>query len=285
MNRPDKLNALSGELVEALRASFRRAAADDEVKVVVLTGAGRAFSAGFDISEEVASEIAGAERWHDLLSTDVSLGMELWSLPRPTIAAVRGWCLAGALRARDGLRHDRRGRRRPLRRARDPLRVGAGLAADAVRARPEEDQRAALHGRLGRRGRGRAPRARQPRRAGRRARGRGRRARRQDRADAAARAAPDQARAQSRLRGHGAAAGRQRQPRPLRDPQRGRDARAARVRRIVAAQGLKAALAWRDSRYGSPDGASPARRSRPSSPRCSSASASTASRSRSCGRA
>jgi len=96
MNRPDKLNALSGELVEALRASFRRAAADDEVKVVVLTGAGRAFSAGFDISEESASEIAGADRWHDLLATDVSLGMELWSLPRPTIAAVRGWCLAGA---------------------------------------------------------------------------------------------------------------------------------------------------------------------------------------------
>ena len=96
MNRPDKLNALSGELVEALRASFRRAAADEEVKVVVLTGAGRAFSAGFDISEEVESEIASAERWHDLLSTDVSLGMELWSLPRPTIAAVRGWCLAGA---------------------------------------------------------------------------------------------------------------------------------------------------------------------------------------------
>jgi enoyl-CoA hydratase/carnithine racemase len=96
MNRPEKLNALSGELVEALRASFRRAAADEEVKVVVLTGAGRAFSAGFDLSEEVESEIAGAERWHDLLSTDVSLGMELWSLPRPTIAAVRGWCLAGA---------------------------------------------------------------------------------------------------------------------------------------------------------------------------------------------
>jgi enoyl-CoA hydratase len=96
MNRPEKLNALSGELVEALRASFRRAASDDEVKVVVLTGAGRAFSAGFDLSEEAASEIASAERWHDLLTTDVSLGLELWSLPRPTIAAVRGWCLAGA---------------------------------------------------------------------------------------------------------------------------------------------------------------------------------------------
>ncbi len=96
MNRPEKLNALSGELVEALRTSFRRAAADEDVKVVVLTGAGRAFSAGFDLSEEVESGIASAERWHDLLTTDVSLGLELWSLQRPTIAAVRGWCLAGA---------------------------------------------------------------------------------------------------------------------------------------------------------------------------------------------
>jgi enoyl-CoA hydratase len=96
MNRPDKLNALSGALVAALRASFRRAAADDGVKVVVLTGAGRAFSAGFDLAEEVESGIEGADTWHELLATDVSLGMELWSLPRPTIAAVSGWCLAGA---------------------------------------------------------------------------------------------------------------------------------------------------------------------------------------------
>jgi enoyl-CoA hydratase len=96
MNRPEKLNALSGELVEALRASFRRAASDEEAKVVVLTGAGRAFSAGFDLSEEVESGLGSAERWHDVLTTDVSLGLELWSLQRPTIAAVRGWCLAGA---------------------------------------------------------------------------------------------------------------------------------------------------------------------------------------------
>ncbi len=96
MNRPEKLNALSGALVAALRESFRRAAADDEVKVVVLTGAGRAFSAGFDLSEEVESGIEGADVWHGLLTTDVALGMELWSLPRPTIAAVSGWCLAGA---------------------------------------------------------------------------------------------------------------------------------------------------------------------------------------------
>jgi enoyl-CoA hydratase/carnithine racemase len=96
LNRPNKLNAISGEVVRRLRESWRQAAEDDEVKVVVLTGAGRAFSAGYDIAEEVEQGIEGAERWHDVLAEDVELTMELWALPKPTIAAVRGWCLAGA---------------------------------------------------------------------------------------------------------------------------------------------------------------------------------------------
>ena len=96
LNRPSKLNAISGEVVAGLRESWRRATEDDEVKVVVLTGAGRAFSAGYDISEEVEQQIEGAEQWHRVLEEDVDLTMELWALPKPTIAAVRGWCLAGA---------------------------------------------------------------------------------------------------------------------------------------------------------------------------------------------
>jgi enoyl-CoA hydratase len=70
-------------------------AVDDEVKVVVVTGAGRAFSAGFDLSEEAASRVEGAEEWRRILADDVALTLELWSLPKPTIAAVRGWCIAG----------------------------------------------------------------------------------------------------------------------------------------------------------------------------------------------
>ena len=96
LNRPSKLNAISGEVVRRLRELWREAAEDDEVKVVVLTGAGRAFSAGYDIAEEVEQQVESAERWHEVLAEDVDLTMELWSLPKPTIAAVRGWCLAGA---------------------------------------------------------------------------------------------------------------------------------------------------------------------------------------------
>jgi enoyl-CoA hydratase len=96
LNRPDKLNAISGEVVARLRESWKQAIEDDDVKVVVLTGAGRAFSAGYDISEEVEQNIVGADAWHDVLAHDVELTMELWELPKPTIAAVKGWCLAGA---------------------------------------------------------------------------------------------------------------------------------------------------------------------------------------------
>ncbi len=96
LNRPEKLNAMDGELVRELDRRLREIDEDETVKVVVLTGAGRAFSAGYDISEEVGYKIDGAEQWRSVLSVDVELAMRLWALPRPTIAAVRGWCLAGA---------------------------------------------------------------------------------------------------------------------------------------------------------------------------------------------
>ena len=97
LNRPDKLNAISHELRGALSAAIARAAADDEVRVVVVTGAGRAFSAGYDLSEEAAGGFDSADAWRAELEADVDVTMELWRLEKPTIAAVRGWCLAGGL--------------------------------------------------------------------------------------------------------------------------------------------------------------------------------------------
>ncbi len=95
-NRPEKLNAISRAMVDDLHGELARALADDDVKIVVLTGAGKAFSAGYDIGEEVADGLRGANEWRDALARDVGVAMELWSLPKPTIAAVRGWCLGGA---------------------------------------------------------------------------------------------------------------------------------------------------------------------------------------------
>lgn len=96
LERPEKLNALDTAMVEALDARLDEASADDEVKVVVLRGEGRAFSAGYDLGEGVPGP-RPAEDWHVELSRDLALTLKLWSLPKPTIAAVHGWCLGGAL--------------------------------------------------------------------------------------------------------------------------------------------------------------------------------------------
>jgi enoyl-CoA hydratase len=96
LNRPEKLNALNGAVLEGLHAAFDQATADDAVKVVVVTGAGeRAFSAGYDLSAEAAHSDIPAHEWHGVLDTDIEATMKLWRLPKPTIAAVRGYCLAG----------------------------------------------------------------------------------------------------------------------------------------------------------------------------------------------
>jgi enoyl-CoA hydratase len=95
LNRPEKLNALSKELIREANAAFDRAADDDDVKVVVVTGAGRAFSAGYDLSEDAGTDHGGAHGWHRILDDDVAFTMKLWALAKPTIAAVRGHCLAG----------------------------------------------------------------------------------------------------------------------------------------------------------------------------------------------
>ena len=99
LNRPEKLNALNAAVCDGIDAAVARAAADDEVRVVVVTGAGRAFSAGYDLSAEAgdAHALDTAARWRELLRRDVEMTMGIWSLPKPTIAAVRGWCLAGGM--------------------------------------------------------------------------------------------------------------------------------------------------------------------------------------------
>ncbi|HET7466944.1 MAG TPA: enoyl-CoA hydratase/isomerase family protein, partial [Candidatus Dormibacteraeota bacterium] len=96
LNRPEKLNAMSVELVRTLKRRLLEVEADDSVKVVVLTGAGRSFSAGYDIEEEVREGVETTQEWRAVLAQDIDMAMTLWSLSRPTIAAVRGWCLAGA---------------------------------------------------------------------------------------------------------------------------------------------------------------------------------------------
>jgi enoyl-CoA hydratase len=93
LNRPDKLNALNAELLEALEATFRMLQANEDVRAVVITGSGpKAFAAGADIAE-LSSQGAHsgkifAERGQRVFSLIERLGI-------PVVAAVNGFALGG----------------------------------------------------------------------------------------------------------------------------------------------------------------------------------------------
>jgi enoyl-CoA hydratase len=97
LDRPAKLNALDGPLVAALVAAIDAAEADPEVRVIVLEGAGRAFCAGYDLTEEAEGEISGPVAWRALLAADVAATLRLLDCPKPVIAQVHGYALAGGL--------------------------------------------------------------------------------------------------------------------------------------------------------------------------------------------
>jgi enoyl-CoA hydratase len=63
---------------------------------VIVRGAGTAFSSGFDLKEQMERRPQGVEQWRPVLRKDFDTVMRFWHFPRPTIAAVRGPCLAGA---------------------------------------------------------------------------------------------------------------------------------------------------------------------------------------------
>jgi enoyl-CoA hydratase len=95
LNRPASLNALTAELMEALEAEFDEAAGDDDVRVVVLRGAGRAFCAGYDLNQDAAEGTKGAAEWQRELDRDTERLLRILELPKPVIASVHSYCLAG----------------------------------------------------------------------------------------------------------------------------------------------------------------------------------------------
>ena len=101
LNRPDKLNALSAELVESLHATIDELAASDTCRVVVLTGAGRGFCSGLDLGD-LDSPRPGSDlefprsgmRWQERIA---DLTARLHRLRQPVIAAINGPAYGGGL--------------------------------------------------------------------------------------------------------------------------------------------------------------------------------------------
>ena len=100
LNRPEKLNALSPLLMAELREALEVIEVDTDIRVVILTGAGRAFSAGFDLdpdSEEPDEPHATPpDERRQRLKDHIDTFMMVWNLSKPVIAAVNGYALAGA---------------------------------------------------------------------------------------------------------------------------------------------------------------------------------------------
>ena len=94
-NRPEKLNAINGQLRQDLNAAWEQFRADDEAWVAIVTGAGRSFCVGADLHDAAAS--AGAwpgSFWEIPTINSFESGLEVW---KPTIAAVNGHCLGYGL--------------------------------------------------------------------------------------------------------------------------------------------------------------------------------------------
>lgn len=96
MNRPDRLNALNNELAMAVNDALGRIAEDDAVRVVVITGAGRAFCAGGDLGALGKGHKTGAtHELEPLLRAGMQMVLRMRTMPQPVIAAVNG-AAAGA---------------------------------------------------------------------------------------------------------------------------------------------------------------------------------------------
>lgn len=95
MNRPKALNALNGGLIDGLSDALAAAAADEAVSVLILCGAGRAFCAGYDLTDDASAGALDSAHWHEELEHSTDRMLELFDHPKPVIAQVHSYCLAG----------------------------------------------------------------------------------------------------------------------------------------------------------------------------------------------
>ncbi|HYL74928.1 MAG TPA: enoyl-CoA hydratase [Bryobacteraceae bacterium] len=96
-NRPEKLNALGQELLDESTATLRKWSADPNIGVIVVTGIGRAFCAGGDVSNMAKSSDRSLEESIDGLRDWQQLSWLLYNIPKVTIAAVNGFAMGAGL--------------------------------------------------------------------------------------------------------------------------------------------------------------------------------------------
>ncbi|REK09554.1 MAG: enoyl-CoA hydratase [Actinobacteria bacterium] len=103
LNRPDRLNAINDTMPGEIRSAVEEANHDDDVHVIVLTGAGRAFCAGYDLkeyAENPETPLTQDMPWDPMIDFDLMYRntqdfMSLWRSYKPTVAKIRGYAVAG----------------------------------------------------------------------------------------------------------------------------------------------------------------------------------------------
>jgi len=91
LNRPEKLNTFSSQLARELNDALRQFDADNEVRVVILKGAGKAFSTGIDISEFPGQTPLEYQAWSELMD---EMHLTIAAMTKPVIAMVHGYAVA-----------------------------------------------------------------------------------------------------------------------------------------------------------------------------------------------
>ncbi len=103
LNRPERLNAINDEMPGEIRSAVEAANRDDDVHVIVLAGAGRAFCAGYDLkeyAEKPNNPLTQTMPWDPMIDFDLMYRntqdfMSLWRSYKPTVARIQGYAVAG----------------------------------------------------------------------------------------------------------------------------------------------------------------------------------------------
>ena len=95
LNRPQKLNAINATMIEEIDRALDEIEGNDSILAIVVHGNGRAFCSGFDLQAGVAANRSTEAEWRAAIDADLELIMRFWHSPKPTIAAVHGYALAG----------------------------------------------------------------------------------------------------------------------------------------------------------------------------------------------
>lgn len=94
LDRPDKMNAFDDAILQEMQHALDTLEADESVRVLIITGTGRAFSSGFDLSPR-ANPFKTVKDWRDHAKLGNDTWERIWRSRLPVIAAVNGYCLGG----------------------------------------------------------------------------------------------------------------------------------------------------------------------------------------------